>query len=656
MEKLENQDLAYLQLLARQYPSIRAASSAIINLSANLELPKGTEHFLSDIHGEYEAFSHVLRSGSGALKRKIDELFSGELNTQDRQDFATLIYYPEQKLPLLLKTIPDPRPWFQDTLFRLIRLCRNVSSKYTRAAVQEALPSDFANIITELLHEQEETENRLAYYQQIIDTIIDTGSAGAFIVAISKLIQRLAVARLHILGDVYDRGPGPHKIMDALVDYHNLDFQWGNHDILWMGAAAGSEACMANVIRIALRYASMETLINGYAISLMPLVSFAMQTYQDDACRPFTPKPSGEEEFTDNEILLMARMHKAIAVIQLKLEAQVIQRNPYFQMQDRLLLDQIEFERGKVCVDGKDYSLTDSNFPTIDPAQPYRLTPQEEIVVEKLKFSFAQSERLQKHARFLLSKGSMYRIHNGNLLYHGCIPMNPDGSFTALSDDGQQYTTKSLMEWFDRLVRQGFLASRKERRQSGQDAMWYLWSGQHSPLFGKRKMATFERYFIDDKTTHKEKMNPYYDYRDQEETAQRILREFGLNAEEAHIINGHVPVKVKAGENPVKANGRLLVIDGGFSKAYQAKTGIAGYTLIFNSYGLLLASHQPFESTQKAIEEARDMRSHTEILETNTTRILVKDTDTGREMKKRIEELKALLQAYRTGLIQEETS
>lgn len=653
MPKLENQDLAYLQLLSGQYPSIRAASSAIINLSANLELPKGTEHFLSDIHGEYEAFSHVLRSGSGALKRKIDELFSGELNAQDRQDFATLIYYPEQKLPLLLKTIPDHRAWFQDTLFRLIRLCRKVSSKYSRAAVQEALPADFAHIINELLHEQEEVENRLAYYQQIIDTIIDTGSAGAFIVAISKLIQRLAVARLHILGDVYDRGPGPHKIMDALVDYHDLDFQWGNHDILWMGAAAGSEACMANVIRIALRYASMETLINGYAISLLPLVSFAMDTYQNDACIPFIPKPSGEEEFTENEILLMARMHKAIAVIQLKLEAQVIQRNPHFQMQDRLLLDQIDFERGKVCVEGKNYPLIDSNFPTIDPAQPYRLTPQEEMVVEKLKFSFAQSERLQKHARFLLSKGSMYRIHNGNLLYHGCIPMNPDGSFTALSDDGQQYTTQSLMEWFDRLVRQGFLASQKAQRQKGQDAMWYLWSGQHSPLFGKRKMATFERYFIADRTTHKEKMNPYYDYRDREETAQRILRAFGLNPEKAHIVNGHVPVKVKAGENPVKADGRLLVIDGGFSKAYQEKTGIAGYTLIFNSYGLLLASHQPFESTQKAIEEARDMRSRTEILETNTTRILVKDTDTGREMQQRIEELKALLQAYRTGLIQE---
>jgi len=653
MPKLENQDLAYLQLLSGQYPSIRAASSAIINLSANLELPKGTEHFLSDIHGEYEAFSHVLRSGSGALKRKIDELFSGELNAQDRQDFATLIYYPEQKLPLLLKTIPDQRAWFQDTLFRLIRLCRKVSSKYSRAAVQEALPADFAHIINELLHEQEEVENRLAYYQQIIDTIIDTGSAGAFIVAISKLIQRLAVARLHILGDVYDRGPGPHKIMDALVDYHDLDFQWGNHDILWMGAAAGSEACMANVIRIALRYASMETLINGYAISLLPLVSFAMDTYQNDACIPFIPKPSGEEEFTENEILLMARMHKAIAVIQLKLEAQVIQRNPHFQMQDRLLLDQIDFERGKVCVEGKNYPLIDSNFPTIDPAQPYRLTPQEEMVVEKLKFSFAQSERLQKHARFLLSKGSMYRIHNGNLLYHGCIPMNPDGSFTALSDDGQQYTTQSLMEWFDRLVRQGFLASQKAQRQKGQDAMWYLWSGQHSPLFGKRKMATFERYFIADRTTHKEKMNPYYDYRDREETAQRILRAFGLNPEKAHIVNGHVPVKVKAGENPVKADGRLLVIDGGFSKAYQEKTGIAGYTLIFNSYGLLLASHQPFESTQKAIEEARDMRSRTEILETNTTRILVKDTDTGREMQQRIEELKALLQAYRTGLIQE---
>jgi fructose-1,6-bisphosphatase-3 len=645
--------LEYLKLLAQEYPSIRAASSEIINLSASLHLPKGTEHFLSDIHGEYEAFAHVLKSGSGSIKRKIDQLFEGELDDLERQELAVLIYYPRQRLSLVLKSEPEAAVWYQDTLFRLVRLCRAVSTKYSRSALREALPGDFANIIEELLHENEGVENKLEYYQSILDTIISIGSAGEFVVALSELIQRLEIAHLHILGDVYDRSPGAHLIMDALLDYHSVDFTWGNHDIVWMGAAAGGEACIASVIRISLRYSNLETLENGYAISLLPLASFAMQAYAGDPCEGFMPRVVGENPYTENEMRLMGQMHKAIAIIQLKLEAQIILRRPQFHMQERLLLDKIDLKRGMVCLDGEDYPLLDSQFPTLDPEHPFDLTPEEQNVIDKLKLSFLNSGRLARHLRFLLSKGGMYRIYNGNLLYHGCIPMLGDGSFARFREGGETYQARSFMDYLDRLVRQGCLGTDPEKKLAGLDAIWYLWSGAQSPLFGKHKMATFERYFIADKTTHQERMNPYYDWRDQEETARRILAEFDLDPDQAHIINGHVPVKVKKGENPVKAGGRLLVIDGGFSKAYQEKTGIAGYTLISNSYGLLLVSHQPFQTTQKAIETASGMHSRAEILETNTERIRVCDTDQGREILERIGWLKRLLNAYRSGLIHE---
>jgi len=647
-------DLAYLKLLAQEFPSIRAASSEIIDLSASLHLPKGTEHFLSDIHGEYEAFAHVLKSGSGSIKRKIDQLFERELDERGRQELATLIYYPRQRLSLALKTEPEPSAWYQETLFRLVRLCRAVSTKYSRSALREALPADFANIIEELLHENEGVENKLEYYQGILDTIISIGSAGDFVVALSELIQRLEIAHLHILGDVYDRSPGAHLIMDALQEYHSVDFTWGNHDIVWMGAAAGGEACIASVIRISLRYSNLETLENGYAISLLPLASFAMQAYSGDPCQEFAPRIVGENPYTQNEMRLMGQMHKAIAIIQLKLEAQIIQRRPHFQMQDRLLLDKIDLERGTVCLDGREYPLLDDRFPTLDREHPFELTPEEQNVIDKLKLSFLNSDRLGRHLRFLLSKGSMYRIYNGNLLYHGCIPMRPDGSFASIEVGNETYQGRSFMDYLDRLVRQGCLANDPEKRLEGLDAIWYLWSGAHSPLFGKHKMATFERYFIADPGTHQERMNPYNDWRDQEETARRILSEFGLDPDQAHIINGHVPVKVKKGENPVKAGGRLLVIDGGFSKAYQEKTGIAGYTLISNSYGLLLVSHQPFQTTQHAIETATGMGSRSEILETDRERIRVRDTDLGREILERINWLKKLLNAYRSGLIHEE--
>lgn len=653
---LPEKNLPYLRLLAKQYPSIRAASSEIIDLSANLQLPKGTEHFLSDIHGEYEAFSHVLRSGSGSIKRKIDELFGEELSERERQSFATLIYYPRQKLSLLLKTVPEPAAWLRKTLFNLIRLCRVVSSKYSRATLHQAYPPDFANIIDELLNEQESIENKSEYYNSILSTIISIGSAEAMIIAFSELIQRLGIAHLHIIGDIYDRRPGAHRIMDDLLRYHAVDVQWGNHDMVWMGAAAGSAACIANVIRIALRYGTLQTLESGYAISLLPLASFAMEVYGDDPCALFRVKVLDENNYTESEMMLLARMHKAITLIQLKLEEQIIRRRPEYHMQDRLLLDQISPARDTIWLDGKNYPLLDQRFPTLQCAAACDLTPEELVVVEKLRFSFVQSESLQRHVRFLLARGSMYLVHNGNLLYHGCVPMNPDGSFFIYQENGREYSVKENMDRFDQLVRQGCLASDAEVRQVGRDAMWYLWSGAQSPLFGKSKMATFERYFIADPATHREEKNAYYLFRDQDETVSRILTAYGLDPAAAHIINGHVPVKVRKGESPLKAGGKLLVIDGGFSKAYQPETGIAGYTLIYNSYGFILVSHKPFESTQKAIDEEIDSHPQNQILEQNAVRIMVKDTDQGQHMQQQIDELKALLEAYRSGLIQEALS
>lgn len=645
-------NLDYLKLLSRQYPSIPAASTEIINLSAILELPKGTEHFISDIHGEYEAFLHVLRNGSGSIRRRIEEIFD-TLDDREKRNLATLIYYPEKKLPVILKELSEPEEWYRKTLFRLIRLCRIYSSKYTRSKVRKTLPDDFDYIIEELLHDQESAKNRQEYYESIIQTIIATDRAGAFITALAYLIQRLTISRLHVIGDVYDRGPGAHIIMDTLIDHHAVDFQWGNHDIVWMGAAAGSEACIANVIRVSLRYGNMGTLENGYAISTLPLVSLAVDIYGSDTCDQFRPK-TGESDFTENEQQLMAQMQKAISIIQLKLEGQIIRRRPQFQMNDRLLLDKIDYKKNTVRIDGKNYPLLDTHLPTIDPDNPYELSDEEKSVVEKLRLSFTNSERLQKHVRYLFSKGSMYQAVNGNLLYHGCIPMTDKGRLRHFLRDGKDHSPKEFMDRLERLARQGYFAKDDpDKKQYGMDTMWYLWSGAQSPLFGKDKMATFERYFIADKSTHKENMNPYYDYRTDEKVAESILKEFELDPDKGHIINGHVPVKVKKGESPVKAGGKLLVIDGGFAKAYQEKTGIAGYTLIFNSYGLLLASHQPFESTQKAIEEEVDIHSNTTILEQNNKRIRVRDIDSGRKIQRKINELKQLLQAYRTGLIKE---
>jgi fructose-1,6-bisphosphatase-3 len=646
--------LDYLQLLSQQFPTIQDTSTAIVHLTAQLSLPKGTEHFVSDIHGEYEAFGHVLRNGSGSIRRRIDEILGDCLSKSERRNLATLIYYPRHKLPLILQTLDDKDDWYRTTLLRLVQVCRAVSSKYPRATVEGFLPQPFAAIIEELLFEQESIADRADYYRSIIDTIISTGSASALVVALAELIQRLAIARLHVIGDIFDRGPGAHLIMDLLTDYHSVDIQWGNHDILWMGAAAGSEACIANVIRICLRYGNVDTLETGYGISLLPLASFALDVYGDDPCEQFLPASSDDLELTDHERRLMAQLHKAITIIQLKLEGQIIARRPHYQMEDRLLLDKIDHAGGTVRVGDTVHPLVDTNFPTVDPGHPYELTAPEQGVVRRLRLSFLNSKRLQKHVRFLFSRGSLYLVHNRNLLFHGCIPMKEDGSFLPFKVGDQEFAARDFLDRLDRLARQGyFAADDPNRKQEGMDAMWYLWSGAQSPLFGKEKMATFERSFVADPATHMERRNAYYDLRDAQDTARKILAEFGVDPDAGHIINGHVPVKVRQGESPVKAGGKLIVIDGGFSKAYQGQTGIAGYTLVFNSYGLLLAAHQPFESTQAAIEEEKDLDSTTEILERNSGRIRIVDTDLGRDIQQHIQELDALLDAYRAGLIRE---
>jgi fructose-1,6-bisphosphatase-3 len=644
-------DRHYLRLLSRSYPDIQSAATEVINLTAVLNLPKGTEHFLSDLHGEHEAFLHMLKNGSGVIAEKINLIFGESMPEAEKRELATLIYYPDEKMAALADTLSEPEGWYRDVLFKLVRICRVVASKYTRSKVRKSLPRSFSYIIEELLHENEYETNKQAYYLSIIDTIISTGRAAAFITAISELIQRLSVDRLHIIGDIFDRGPGAHIIVDHLMNYHQVDVQWGNHDILWMGAAGGSKACIANAVRMSLRYGNVETLEDGYGISLLPLATFAMDVYGADECARFAPH-GDRQRFSESEIQLMARMHKAISIIQFKLEAQVIKRRPQYQMEHRLLLDKMDISRGIVRIGERDYPLLDTCWPTLDPDDPCQLTEGEQTVVNRLLVSFRGSDRLQQHVRFLFSHGSMYRIINGNLLYHGCISMNRDGTFREFAVDGKRYAGRRFMDRVERLARQGFFAQNDpEAREYGLDAMWYLWSGDLSPLFGKDKMATFERYFVADPDTHVENKDYYYEVRDDETVCGAILEEFGLDPETAHIINGHVPVKVKKGESPIKAGGRMIVIDGGLSKAYQQETGIAGYTLICNSHGMRLVSHRPFVSRQKAIEENLDIHSTTVILETSDDRIRIKNTNTGRSIQHRIDDLRALLAAYRSGVV-----
>lgn len=647
-------DLKYLELLSRSFPTIASASTEIINLEAILNLPKGTEHFLTDIHGEYEAFQHVLKNASGTVKRKVNEIFGTTLREAEKKDLCTLIYYPREKLKLVKQHEKDICEWYEIMLNRLVKVCQSVSSKYTRSKVNKALPKDFSYIIQELLHETEADPNKQDYFKQIISTIISTRRADDFIAAMCELIQRLTIDRLHVIGDIYDRGPGAHIIMDTICAYHDYDIQWGNHDILWMGAYAGNDASIANAVRIALRYGNVETLEEGYAINLLPLATFAMETYKNvdpDIYKPRIKDP--ERMYSEYEKTIMAGMHKAIAIIQWKLEGQIIERHPDYRMDDRLLLNKIDYTRGTITLDGTEYQLKDTDFPTIDPANPYRLTDKESQIVGLLHNSFVNSERLGRHIECLLSHGSLYLSCNNNLMFHASIPMNADASFKDVTVDGETFSGKRLLDRLDTLVRLACRGADEPDRNYAIDYMWYLWCGPDSPLFDKSKMTTFERYLIDDPKTHTEPRGNYYTLADQPEVCDKILAEFGLPTEDSHIINGHVPVRTLKGENPVKAGGKRLVIDGGFSKAYQPRTGIAGYTLVYHSRGFQLVEHEPFESQIKAIEEGLDIVSNTVVSEHKSDRMRVRDTDKGRELARQIVDLNKLLAAYRRGLIKE---
>ena len=648
-------DLRYLELLSHNFPTIASASTEIINLEAILNLPKGTQHFLADLHGEYEAFQHVLRNASGAIKRKVNEIFENSLRESEKKELCTLIYYPEQKLQLIKEAEPELEDWYVITLNQLVKVCQNVSSKYTRSKVRKALPQEFSYIIQELLHESSMERNKQAYINVIISTIIDTHRADEFIIAMCNLIQRLTIDSLHILGDIFDRGPGPQIIMDILCNYHNFDIQWGNHDILWMGAASGNDCCIANVLRLAMRYGNLPALEDGYGINLLPLATFAMEAYKDDPCTPFEPKIDKElGAYNDKTLRLIAQMHKAISIIQFKLEAAAIRRRPEFEMEDRLLLHHIDFDRGVFVLNGKEYEMRNCLFPTIDPADPYRLTPEEEEIVNKLHNSFIGSEKLHTHMKCLFRYGCMYNICNSNLLYHASMPLNEDGSLKEITIRGKSYKGQSLMERVGQLIRTAYFADNdNEEKDFALDYVWYLWCGKDSPAFDKSKMATFERYFLTDKETHKEVKGYYYTLRNQEETCDMILDAFHVKGKHRHIINGHVPVKAGKGEQPIKAGGKLMVIDGGFSKAYQPETGIAGYTLVYHSRGFQLVQHEPFTSTQKAIEEGLDIKSTTQLVEMSSKRMMVKDTDKGAELMIQIEDLKKLLVAYRSGIIKE---
>lgn len=649
---MDEKDMRVLKTLSKQYRNVAAASTEIINLQSILNLPKGTEHFLTDIHGEYEQFNHVLKNGSGSIRRKIDEEFGSTISTKDKKALATLIYYPEEKLEIARREEEYIEDWYKISLHRLVQMIKRVSSKYTRSKVRKALPPDFAYVIEELITEKEEIQDKEAYYNEIIHTIIRIGRAPQFIVALSHLIQRLVIDHLHIVGDIYDRGPGPHIIMDTLCSYHSVDVQWGNHDIVWMGAASGHLACIANVIRMAAHYGNLATIEDGYGINLLPLATFALEVYGDVDCEAFSIRFN--TDYNTKDLSLDIKMHKAMTIIQFKLEGQLMMRHPEFMMEERMLLHRIDYEKGTVRIGEREYKMLDMDFPTIDPANPYELTEEESKVMARLQQAFMKCEKLQRHVRFLYAKGGMYKIYNGNLLFHGCVPLNPDGSFAGVRIYGREYKGKALYDILEYYARRGYYSKDQAERAAGQDMMWYIWTGKGSPVFGKEKMATFESYFVADEDARLEKKNSYYQLLEQEETVDKILREFGLDAGDAHIINGHVPVEQIHGESPIKCGGRLLVIDGGFSKAYQKKTGIAGYTLVCNSRGLRLVAHEPFESTQKAIINESDIFSDSIEVETFQHRKLVADTDTGKEIKENIYYLEELLEAYREGTLMEE--
>lgn len=650
-----DKDMRYLSLLSQSFPSVATASTEIINLESILNLPKGTEHFMADLHGEYQAFRHILKNASGNIKRKVNELFGNDIRESEKKELCTLIYYPEEKLELIKASEEDIDDWYHITIHQLVKVCRDVSSKYTRSKVRKSLPADFSYIIEELLHERTDDSDKAAYVAVIVDTIITTGRADDFIIALCNVIQRLAIDQLHLLGDIYDRGPGAHIIMDTMMNYHSWDIQWGNHDILWMGATAGNDACICNVLRLSLRYANLATLEEGYGINLVPLATFAMDTYADDPCTEFMPKLLTGMEMDEKTMMLTAKMHKAISVIQFKEEARIFKRRQEWNMLDRCMFDNVDYSRGVCIIDGKEYQMTSNDFPTIDPQCPSKLTNDEEQLMEKLHHSFMVSEKLHKHISKMLSHGCMFAIYNSNLLFHASIPLNADGTLKEVElYPGKKYSGRDLMQQTGMLIRSAFTNDTpEEERKYAIDYFLYLWCGKDSPLFDKSKMATFERYFLSDKETYKEEKGNYFKLRDNEQICDYILDAFEVKGKNRHIINGHVPVHASKGENPIKANGRLMLIDGGFSEAYHKETGIAGYTLVYHSRGFQLVQHEPFMSASEAIQKGTDIKSTTQIVEMSAHRMRVADTDKGAELRMQIEDLKELLYAYRHGMIKE---
>ncbi len=652
---MENADIKYLKALSAQYPNIAMTAKEIVNMRAMLSLPKGTEHFITDIHGEYDQFRDIMSNGSGAIQIKIEEEFGNTLGIPEKRNLSMLIYYPEIKIKQMqdkLENRENIEDWYRVTIVRLIRVCKTASSKYTRAKVRKSLPEDFDVVIEELMEGRPDSADQDAYYNEIIGSVIQTGRAPELIIDFCRLIRRFTVDHLHLVGDVFDRGPYPNLVMDDLMKYHSLDIQWGNHDMLWMGAAAGSEACICNVLRNTIRYANLSVLEDAYGINLVPLMRFAMERYQEPSGKPFAIHVS-DEEYDESFLEIDAKMHKAIAVIQFKVEGQLILSHPGWKMEDRLLLDKVDYEKGTIDLYGTEYPMNDRYFPTVDPENPYELTDEERDVMNRLTYSFRQSERLQQHIRFLYTKGSLYKVYNGNLLFHGCVPLNEDGSFREVELFGEKYSGKALYDILEHYARVGYYSLDPEEKKKGEDILWYIWNHRDSPVFGKMRMTTFERYFIDDKATHTEPKNPYYDLYENEEVVDRILMEFGLDPKEGHIINGHVPVIVKKGESPVKCGGKLFVIDGGFSKPYQAQTGIAGYTLIYDSYGLILAEHEPFLSLEETVLSETCMHSHIVLDQNADRRKTVADTDEGKRLMEQIDELEELLDAYRNGILVE---
>ncbi|MCI6616549.1 fructose-1,6-bisphosphatase [Ruminococcus sp.] len=640
----------FLECLSMQYPTIDNAATEIINLQSILNLPKGTEHFLSDIHGEYKAFSHVLRNGSGAVMKKINDVFGDTLTSSEKKELASLIYYPIEKLEYIKSESLNTYDWYRTTLYRLVSVCRTVSSKYTRSKIRKALPDSFNYVIEELITEKKEVLNKTAYYEEIINTIIEIGYADKFIEEMSNLIQRLVIDHLHIIGDIYDRGSGSHFVMERLCNYHSLDIQWGNHDVLWMGASAGQTACIANIVRTSLLYDNVSVLENGYGISILPLMLFAMKTYGNDPCTQFKIRSKNSDA---SEIGLEMKAHKAISIIQFKLEGQLISEHPEYKMENRKLLHRIDFANKTIELDGKKYNLIDGNFPTINPDCPYELTDDEKEVVRKLRYAFVSCEKLKKHINLLLNKGSLYKVTNNNLLFHGCIPMTSGGEFRKTEILGYPLCGKALYDSLESCARKAFLSVNEIERKNGRDILWYLWNGADSPLYGRDKMTTFERYFIGEDSTHIETKDIYYTLIDSKESAEKIFDEFSVKGENRHIINGHVPIHHQEGENPVKCGGRVIIIDGGFSHPYHKVTGIAGYTLIYNSYGLMLTAHEPFRSVGEAIKDCTDMQTHRVASEVADRRILVGDTDNGAKIKESISDLKELINAYRSGEVRQ---